>query len=92
MKKNKNITVTRKQGNTLTSNEGFININTLYKDEPIKIHNIRMEFMQRIPKNTPKKTILLYSNIYINIKLLGCKYSLSVENKLKSLLKKNKNK
>lgn len=88
MKKNKNTTVTRKQGNTLTSNEG--STNTLYKDEPIKIHNIRMEFMQRIPKNTPKKTILLYSNIYINIKLLGCKYSLSVENKLKSLLKNNK--
>lgn len=90
MKKNKNITVTKKQGNTLIFNEGSTNINTLYKDEPIKIHNIRMEFMQRIPKNTPKKTIILYSNIYINIKLLGCKYSLSVENKLKSLLNKNK--
>jgi len=59
------------------------------EDEPEERFKVRKMFISLMDSKNIDEAIL-YSNIFINIVYLGCKYSKDIENHIDNFIKKNK--
>ena len=62
------------------------------EDEPEERYKVRKMFISLMESNNKKNSdiILMYSNIFVNIVYLRCKYSKEIEKYIDDFIKKNK--